>query len=261
MANPNYYKEEKKHNEPYIFSYDKEHKSFFQELIERVNQEFAGTKAEIPLYDPKGVPLTGEIEGMNTLHRMAIITALSKDSSLRDYMHPITPRESETLISCNKLKDYELYSEGLALILYNKKPYQYNPKEASSLKKEIIKFKKELSLSDSDLEKNLMIVNAGLKKDDKMFHKTRPVIVPGMTRVYHHDILDKIGEEIWFSHGLENGFPSIEQCSTTGNRRILLPTANSFGLAVFLRWKKDFHLWWPFLSGLKDANDRIYFTA
>lgn len=140
--------------ESFIFSYDHpQHGEYFQELITKVNEVYSGTRAEIPTGS------SGEVKNMYALKRMALISTIANNSNLRNYeLYPITPMQSESLLKEGKLPKLENYWEDLALILYDTNGT--NQKEAQALYSSLKNHLTDLNLSERDLEKRLVIVNA-----------------------------------------------------------------------------------------------------
>lgn len=189
------------------------HKEFFKELIAKTNEEFRGTKAEFP------IGVQGIVQD-NLLRRMVLVSTIANDSNLRSAnLYPITPMQSEALLKAGKLIESEKYCENLALFLYGTKGI--NKKEAGALKNEIIRYRTHLGLSQEDLEKRLVVVNAGGRRDYDMPNKIKPTIIPGITQVYPHEILYKKGH-YKFEFGLERGFPAISELGK-GTRWICIP--------------------------------------
>jgi hypothetical protein len=214
----------------FTLSYDGPHKDFAQELISKSNEMFAGTSAEIP------AGTSGEVKNMYNARRMALVTAISKSSSLRNYgFLPITPMQDECLLREEKLQNPGSFWEDLALLLYDTEGQ--NPKEAGFLRENIKQHRNELGLSKSDLEKRLVVVNPGAETDKDMSCGVKPIIISGITQVYAHDILNKTGENHKFDYGLDRGLPSVSQIGN-GKRTLYMPTENSnIGLRVLCRYR------------------------
>ncbi|MEK6909310.1 MAG: hypothetical protein AABX23_04630 [Nanoarchaeota archaeon] len=216
-----------------ILQYD----SFGLPLIRKANEYFAGTKAEIPLRE--GLlgfgKSAGEVQNMYLLKRLAIVTALHKDPSLRNgNMWPITPGQSENLLKESKLPNPSAYWEDLGLILYDTTGATNN-KEARALFDSIQRNRVELGLSPSDANSRLVVVNAGLEKNVDMPHGVNPVILPGTTLVYPHDILQRTGENHKFEYGTAKGLPTMSSLGS-GNRTIYMPNEKTdIGLRVLIR--------------------------
>ena len=110
--------------ESFLFSYDGEHKDFFQELIRKTNEVYSETEAEIP------VGTSGEIQG-NLIKRMGLVSTIANDSSLRSAgLYPITATQSEYLLQAGKLKNPRDSWEDFGMVLYDRSSSGYNPKEA-----------------------------------------------------------------------------------------------------------------------------------
>ena len=224
----------------FIFSYD----DFGKDLIAKSNQIFQGTRAEIPLAD------SGEVPNMYVLKRNALITTC--------YRHgietiPIDPLQSELLLRDGKLPHPNTYWEYLALILYSTQGR--NVQEANALYQSLKQHRAELGLSESDLEARLLVVNSGLEKDETMPHGVKPVVLPGLTRVYPHDVLSKTCEHPSFEYGLEHGLPAANKLGT-GNRTLYMPTYNkNLGLRPLYRnGNLDLNAWivdlvYPYADG------------
>ena len=211
----------------FILSYD----DYGKELIAKSNEIFQGTKAEIKvdnLQDNK------EISNMYIFKRLPLITAIYRNQQLRSLNQwPITPLQSEQLLKQGKLPKPKKYWEDLALILYDVNGT--NPNEAKALLESLKKHRTDLGLSNSDLESRLLIVNAGLEKDSSMPHGVKPVILPGLTKVYPHETLSRIEADHKFGYGLNNGLPSLSQLSQ-GERTLYMPLNNeNIGLRVLVR--------------------------
>ena len=215
--------------ESFIMSYDcPTNKEFYQELITKVNEVYKGTNAEIP------TGTSGEVQG-NLIKRMGIISTIANDSNLRSYgLFPITPAQSEYLLKNGKLTNPRDNWEDLALLLYDIKGE--NKEEAKYLKESILKNKDSLGLSDSDLEKRLVICNAGLETDSSFNNGVKPIIIPGITQVYSHEILDKTGENHNFEYALENGLPTNSEIKK-GSRTIYMPSGDNIGLRLLYRYR------------------------
>ena len=85
------------------------------------------------------------------------------------------------------------------------------------------------------MEKRLVIVSAGGEVDSSMPHGVKPIIIPGITQVYTHGILDKTGENHKFEYGLDRGLPVVSEIGN-GSRILYMPNENSdIGLRVLFR--------------------------
>ncbi len=216
-------------NGSFLFSYDGAHKDYFQELIAKVNEVYSGTKAEIPTGS------SGEIQG-HLIKRLALVSTIANDSNLQSQgFYPITPIQGESLLKAGKLPDPSKYWEDLALLLYDVNGE--NQKEAQSLKESIIRHRTDLGLSQSDLEKRLVVVNAGGEPDQNMNYGVKPIIIPGITLVYPHEILEKVGEDLSFDgYGLNGGLPLLNQLGS-GSRTLYMPDeTEDIGLRVLCRY-------------------------
>ena len=215
--------------EVFILTYD----DFGKELTRKVNERFKGTQAEIPV----NLKLNQTIKRGDILVRSVYLTTILQDEQLRSLgLYPITPLESELLLQQGKLpKDTSNYWEDLALILYDDSDQGRNPKEAQALKESIRQHQKDLNLSDKDLEQRLLVVNTGLELDSTFRKGVKPVVLPGITKVFVHETLKQTGRKPKFNYGSENGLPSTTELGT-GNRNLLMPSQNNnLGLRVLYR--------------------------
>lgn len=231
-------------NNAFILKYD----SYGREPISKSNESFKNTGAEISKGENK------EAIGYE-LQRLALTTTVYNDKQLQSCgFWPITPLESELFLKQNKLlididkqsgeKIYLsqkniAYWECLALFLYGESGE--NPEEANSLYNSIKQHQKELGLSNLNLKEGLLVINAGLEKDSSMPHGVKPIILPGLTEVYIHPILQKIKSDRefkrTFEYGLEYGLPSINELGK-GERELLCSLSydqKSIGLRVLCR--------------------------
>ena len=235
-----------------------EYDDFGRELIAKSNERFKGTKAEIPIKNGgflKGKS-EGEVPNMYIAKRLALITTIANDSQLRSAnVYPITPLQSEILFKEGKLPKPSSYWEDLGLLLYDTSPNGYNPKEAKSLYDSLTQHRQDLGLSQSDLSSRLLVVNAGLEVDVSMPHGVRPIAIPGITQVYHPQILEKTGSNYKFEHGLDNGVPKFDETGK-GSRTIYMPGENEIGLRVLIRYRySDLDAWyWDLVSSVADAR-------
>ena len=239
-------------SESFLFSYDhSQHGQFFQELITKTNETFSGTHAEIP------TGTSGDVPG-NLIKRLGLITTIYNDPQLRSAnIYPITPAQSEALLKDGKLLHPDKYWEDLALILYDTNGE--NPEEAQALKESIIRHRTDLGLSQNDLENRLIIVNAGLEKDSGSDYGVKPIVLPGLTQVYTHEILDKNGENHKFEYGLEKGLPSVNEVGK-GKRTLYMPSGNDIGLRVLFRMRYlDLSAGYGYLSG-SNVGGRVNFA-
>ena len=210
----------------FILSYN----DFGKELIQKSNELFKDTKAEIPLKD------RGEVPNMYILKRLALITTIYNNPQLKSTnLWPITPLQSELLLKENKLHNPEKYWEDLALIWYDTSDEGKNPKEAKALHESLKQNRDDLNLSNSDLDSKLLIVNPGLEKDSSMPYGVKPIILPGLTQVYQHETLNKIGDHK-FEYGLQYGLPSPGKLGQ-GSRTLYMPSENNkIGLMLLCRY-------------------------
>ena len=237
--------------EAFILSYDTE---FGRELNRKLNEKFKRTPIEMPLEDAHG-----EVAGINMLRRLALTSTIHDDPQLRSQgLWPITPEHSEYLLLKGRLPGIKRcplyrdvygsphsYFEPLALILYDVDEGGANPEEARSLQKELRRSRRDLHLEERDLEKSLLIVNAGLKKDSKMPNGVKPIILPDITEVSPHEILERkvtSFRDYDFKYGLNGGLPSrYGMGKSHGKRKIWLPHENhSRGLRVLTRDGLDY---------------------
>jgi hypothetical protein len=215
----------------FIFSYDGPHKDFFQELIAKNNQVYSGTRAEIPAGS------SGEVKYMHMMRRAGLITTIYNNPQLRSAnFYPITPTQSEYLLQAGNLPTPSDNWEDLALVLYDKSSEGENPKEAMSLYESLKKHRQEVGLSNSDLENKLIVVNPGIEKDSGSGYGVKPIILPGLTQVYTHEALSKVGEDLEFDgYGLNGGLPLLNQICN-GNRTLWMPNeTEDIGLRVLVR--------------------------
>ncbi|MAG02068.1 hypothetical protein CMI42_01920, partial [Candidatus Pacearchaeota archaeon] len=214
-------------SESFLMSYDGTHGAYFQELIAKVNEVYSGTRAEIP------TGTSGEVQNMYAIKRMALVSTIANNPSLQGQgFYPITPMQDESLLKAGKLPDPSKYWEDLALLLYDTNGN--NPQEAQALKESIIQHRTDLGLSQNDLEKKLVVVSAGGEVDSDMSYGVKPIIVPGITQVYAHEILDKTGENHKFEYGLDRGFPAVSEIGN-GDRTLYMPSGDNIGLRVLFR--------------------------
>ena len=218
-------------SESFIFSYDHpQYKDFFQELITKANAVYSGTNAEIP------AGTSGEIQG-HLIKRMGLISTIAKDSNLRSVgLYPITATQSEHLLQAGKLTNPENNWEDFGMVLYDRSSSGYNPQEAQALYNSLRAHRQDLSLSESNLEGKLIVVNPGAEVDSSMPHGVKPIIIPGITQVYQHEVLEKVGEDPSFDgYGLNGGLPLLNQLGS-GSRTLYMPDETSeIGLCVLCR--------------------------
>jgi hypothetical protein len=217
--------------ESFIMSYGGPHGDYFQELITKTNERFSGTKAEIP------AGTSGEIQG-NLVKKSGLISTIANDSNLRSAgLYPITATQSEHLLQAGKLTTPENNWEDFGGVLYDRSTNGANPQEAQALYDSLRASRQELGLSESDLEDRLIIINPGGEPDSDMPHGVKPIIVPGITLVYPHEILEKVGENPNFDgYGLTGGLPLINQLGS-GSRKLYMPEeTENIGLRVLCRY-------------------------
>ena len=213
--------------ESFLMKYDGTHGAYFQKLIAKVNEIYSGTRAEIP------IGMSGEVQNMYAIKRMALVSTIANNPSLQGQgFYPITPMQNESLLKTGKLPNPGGYWEDLALLLYDTSGN--NPKEAKALKESIIQHRTDLGLSQGDLEKRLVIINAGGVVDSSMSHGVKPIIIPGITQVYSHEILNKTGESHKFEYGLDRGLPAVSEIDK-GDRTLYMPSGDNIGLRVLYR--------------------------
>jgi hypothetical protein len=203
--------------ESFLFSYNGKHKDYFQELISKVNAIYSGTNAKIP------TGKKGEIQG-NLIKRMALVSTIANDSNLRSAcLYPITATQSEYLLQASKSTNPKNNWEDFGIVLYDRSKEGYNPQEAQAIYDSLKAHRQDLSLSESDLENRLIIVNPGAEVDSSMPHGVKPIIIPGITQVYTHEVLEKVGEDPNFEgYGLNGGLPLLNQLGN-GSRTLYMP--------------------------------------
>ncbi len=214
-------------SESFIFSYDGQHGDYFQKLLAKSNEVYSGTKAEIPSGKK------GEVKNMYAIKRMALVSTIANNSDLRNYgLWPVTPIQAESLLKERKLSHPDKYWEDLALLLYDTNGE--NSQEAQALKTGIAGHRTDLGLSQNDLKGRLIIVNPGAEVDSGMPHGIKPIIIPGITQVYSHEILNRTGENHKFEYGLDRGLPPVSEIGK-GDRTLYMPSGSNFGLRVLFR--------------------------
>ena len=207
---------------------------FGKEIIVKSNETYKETKAEI---DVSGFDDNQEVPNMYILKRLALITTIAKNPTLQRYNFvPITPLQSEQLFKAGKLPEPSRYWEDLGLILYG--TTGANTKEAAALKESLKTHRSELGLSNGDLEKRLLVVNAGIEKADGYAHGVKPIVLPGITKAYACAVLNKT-ENKSFEHGLDQGLPNVANLGK-GTRTLYMPTENDIGLRVLYRYRGSF---------------------
>ena len=242
-------------NDSFIFSYDGPHEQFFQELISKHNKIYSGTEAKIPTGNSR------EIQGY-LIKRLGLITTIYNNPQLKSAnLWPITPTQSEILLKAEKLTNPGDNWEDLGMVLYDRSENGYNPKEAQALYESLKKHRQDLGLSQSDLESRLIIVNAGAEVDSSMPRGIRPIILPGLTQVYQHEVLEKVGEDPKFEgYGLNGGLPLLNQLGD-GDRTLYMPDeTKDIGLRVLYRdWDLGLNAGGGYLTG-SDGVGRVNFA-
>lgn len=234
---------------PFILCYN----DFGKEWTARVNERFKGTRAELP----EDLQPNQELENMHLIKRLGLITASYHNPQLRSTnILSVTPLQFEQLLQANNLpKDPRTYWENLALALYDRSSKGSNLKEAQALHVSLQQHRTELGLSSADLEQRLLIVHAGLEKDDSMPHGVKPVILPGLTEVYVHDTL-RLGGVYLFAYGLDRGLPAVKTLGN-GSRRLYLPQGKNIGLRALFRGRDLGLLAWDMGLVYSDADGRV----
>jgi hypothetical protein len=240
----------------FLFSYDHpQHGQFFQELIAKTNERFSGTHAEIP------TGTSGEIQG-HLIKRLGLITTIYNNPQLKGAnLYPITPAQSEALLKDGKLTNPEDNWEDFGMVLYDRSQSGYNPKEAQAIYDSLKSHRQDLGLSESDLENKLIIVNAGAEVDSSMPHGVKPIVLPGLTQVYQHEVLEKVGEDPSFDgYGLNGGLPLLNQLGS-GSRTLYLPDeTEDIGLRALYRDRVlDLNAWYRDLAG-SSRGGRVNFA-
>ena len=242
-------------NNSFIFSYDGPNGDFAQELISKHNKVYSGTRAEIPTGS------LGEIQG-HLIKRLGLITTIYNNPQLKSAnLWPITPTQSEILLKAEKLTNPRDNWEDLGMVLYDRSQKGNNPKEAQAIYESLKKHRQDLGLSQSDLENKLIIVNAGAEVDSSMPHGVRPIVLLGLTQVYQHEVLEKVGEDPKFDgYGLNGGLPLINQLGD-GDRTLYMPDeTKDIGLRVLFRCRDlDLNAWYWYLADSSD-NGRVNFA-
>ena len=209
---------------PFILS----NNEFGREVVRKTNERFEGTRAEIHLKDPFQMRDLEEGEELCNLYmfkRLGMVTTIYHDKNLRSAnLWPITPLQSELLLKEGNSPNKGKYGEDLALVLWNKRVI--NEEYAKALHESLKKYKEELCLSYSNLSSELLIINAGLEKDDSMEFGVKPVVLEGLTKAYTHEIFSF--ETDWyakFSFGHRYGLPFLGELG--GNRTLYLRNHHS----------------------------------
>ncbi len=246
-------------DDSFLFSYDGPNKNFAQELITKNNELFGGTKAEIPYESPDFD--SGEVHA-NLIKRLGLITTIYNNPQLKSSnLYPITPAQSEALLKDGKLTNPGNNWEDLALVLYDRRQNGYNPREAQALYDSLRASRQDLRLSEGDLENRLIIVNAGLEKDSGSDYGVKPIVLPGLTQAYQHEVLEKVGKNPSFDgYGLNGGLPLLNQLEK-GSRRLYMPDeTEDIGLRVLYRvGGLSLNAWNRVLAG-SNENGRVNFA-
>ncbi len=220
-------------SESFLFSYDGPHKDFFQELITKANAGYAGTSAEIP------TGTTGEVQG-HLIKRMGLISTIADDPNLRSAnLLPITATQSEHLLKNGKLPNSDSTWEDFGMVLYDRSQNGCNPQESQALYDSLMVHRTDLGLSKTDLENRFVVVNPGAEIDSSMPYGVKPIIIPGITQVYQHEVLEKVGEDsvIFDGYGLSGGLPLLSQLGS-GSRTLYMPGGTeNIGLRLLFRYR------------------------
>jgi hypothetical protein len=94
-----------------------------------------------------------------------------------------------------------------------------------------------------------------------MPHGVKPIIIPGITQVYYHESLEKVGEDVNFEgYGLEGGLPLIKQLGS-GGRKLWMPDETSeIGLRSLYRYRNlKLSAWGEDLAD-SDSGGRVNFA-
>lgn len=229
----------------------------YSDLLNVSNELFKNTGAEIDTTKF----YRNNLSDMNILRRLALVTTCHKYGF---GYRPITPKESENYLkkilevkfTSEELKEdprsestkikldlwlngkgalpdkSKSYIEDLALVYYDTNGQ--NREEAISIRNSLEENRDQYSLSFSDLENRMLIVNSGLIIDGNARYGVNPVVIPGLTEIYLLDVLKKRGT-YRFSYGLETGLPE-EKDLEKGERYIFFPNEEeNLGLRVIYR--------------------------
>jgi hypothetical protein len=185
---------------PFTLAYNQ----YGAKILQAMNQYFAGTPIAIDTSIFKSNIYPQNIQG-TIFQRCAFNTAIYNDSELRKQnIWPITPQQSEQWLEYSGNPNY---NEPLAFVLYGDEGKTGNAKYAQALKDSIANNLDVLNLRYSDLEKAMLVVNAGLERDEKFEKGVRPIVLPGVTRVYTPDALGN--DQFYFKgYGLKTGLPA-----------------------------------------------------
>ncbi len=202
-----------------------------EEVLEKTKERFQGTGAAITMKEQ------GEAENMDLLRRLAITTTVYDDAHLRNInFYPLTLLQSEFFLKEGKFNTKNVVWEDLALLLFDTDGA--NKQEALALQQSIVDHRDIFKIKNDGKEK-LLVVNAGLEKDDAMLYGVKPIVLPGLTEVYAHPVLDYVGE--WrFTYGLDRGLPfpdGIGKDRNKGTRTLYMPSErHSLGLRPLFRY-------------------------
>ncbi len=202
---------------------------FGNRIIEKVGELFEGTSAEIKYESElQDMPSNGGLASLffrapqipvrvpavhNYLQRAAVVRVLSteKDDG-RAYM-PITPAQSEELIKKREIplrrsiltRDLYPRQEHVGLLLESATPIKRDYVfEANALREQILFYKEVLNITEKDAQKNLLVVNPGLQRDQSLPLGLGFIIIPGVTTVTIEESLGPTEEGEYIS--LENLF-------------------------------------------------------
>ena len=105
-------------------------------------------------------------------------------------------------------------------------------------------------------------MNVGIKRVEGMPYGVSPIVLPGLTYVYNHEVLDKVGEDSSFEgHGIKGGLPLIKQLGN-GDRTLYMPDeTEDIGLRVLCR-NGDLYLyaWYRVLAYSYGGAGRVNFA-
>jgi hypothetical protein len=219
--------------EPFILKYDE----FGKELVAKVNERFNGTSAAISTHRGVAFEDSKEIEHFCDLHRFAMVTAIYQDEHLKSLgKWPVTPLEAEEFIRDRKMPNEGKFRETLSFVLEpaNSRDSEKNKNlsEAEAMRKELEKYLNELGSADN-FQKPLLIVNPGLEKDGIFHYDVRPIVLPGLTKVYMPEAFNMEEDSYTFEYGLDKGVPRKEDLGK-GNR--IFHVQRGKGLYVFWRY-------------------------
>lgn len=190
--------------------YSWQHDEFGATLRAKVNEIFNGTKIYInpsrrdQFYDRSLIPISA-------MEKMAVSTAIYKDSSLQSAnLKLLTPELVEEFIKKREITPVQctnIPSEYLALILWSRRGYKNLEMYSQAMYNSLFRYRKELGLTELDLVQPIVILNAGLEKDDAMPRGVKPVILPGFSKAFSHELLETNGN--WaFANANYRGLPT-----------------------------------------------------